>query len=83
MAQHLVYPNQVACLARTHAEALSRGCSPSGETQYWWAQVAHPNNGQWALIIAPSGDFGPASLSVGEQTALVSLATMQSNGWNL
>lgn len=79
VTQYLIYADQPTCLARTHSEAVSRAAGgPDDVTQYWWAQIAHPTNGQWALAIP---DSDAAGLPAGEQATLVSAATMQANGW--
>ncbi len=78
MTHYLVYADQPTCLARTHTEALSRGCDPAGDTQYWWMQVAHPSNGQWALVV-PDADV--PGLTAPEQAAALDAAAMLAAGW--
>jgi hypothetical protein len=75
---YLVFPDRAAAEARTHTEALARGCNPSGVTQYWWAQITHPTSGQWAIVI-PDEDV--AGLTADEQSALQTQDQMDSAGW--
>lgn len=69
MAQsYLVEPSLSDAQARSQQQCLARGCD-GVQTVYWWRAITL-TNGQGALVIAPSGDYGPAGLTASESAAL-------------
>lgn len=58
------HPSQASAVAASRSSALARGCSPTGETQYWWNVVVNPGTGKWALPIEDSGLYGSTPVSI-------------------
>lgn len=81
MSRFLVLADLATALARSIAQASAKGCS--GNTDYWWATVAHPSNGQAAVVIEDSGDFGEGGLSPDERSQLQDRSQLDSAGWFL
>lgn len=56
--------------ARSQTQCAALGCD-GVQTTYWW-QVQPLSDGTAAVVVQPSGPFGPAALTAPEQSALVS-----------
>jgi hypothetical protein len=79
---YLVQPNATGCLARTQAQCAALGCD-GVLTKYWWP-CQTLTDGTVAVVVQPSGPFGPSAtvngvtgtLTTPEQAALVPPATL-------
>lgn len=79
MTQYLVLADLATARSRSATEADARNCT--GITDYWWATITHPSNGQAAVVIEDAGDYGSSGLIADELAALQDQAALQAAGW--
>lgn len=68
----LIFPSRTEAEARSHGEAMARGCmkAPEYTTWFWWPVIDHPTDGRTAV-------------DVGDETikGAIERAALDAEGW--
>lgn len=82
MASYLVFSSLSVAQSRSAQRWQQVSGNGVGATEYWWPWIAGPN-GQAALVIADSGDYGATGLTATEQGQLQTAAQLTALGWTI